>query len=190
MDTKPIIDFLSGITNLSSGFIQEAVKDLKLEFYKHHQVIQAQGQSENRLWYLSSGFARGYFYDDEGLEHTVRFWNEGEVIFSYAGFWNMPAMEYIEILENSELNPIDYEYLKRLMDKYPDTKAVIRFAVQKHLQKEYERHLLCSLPPEQRYQKLRKESPHIFKKAPLRIIASYLHMSRVSLSRIINRKPR
>jgi CRP-like cAMP-binding protein len=190
MDTKPIIDFLSGITGLSSGFIMEAVKDVKLEFYKHHQVIQAQGQPENRLWYLNSGFARSYFYDEEGQEHTTRFWNEGEVIFSYAGFWNMPSMEYIEILESSELSSMEYGHLQQCMDRYPETKVLIRFIIRKYLQKEYQRHLLCSMPPEKRYLKLRKESPHIFKKAPLRIIASYLHMSRVSLSRIINRRPR
>ncbi|SDH49202.1 Crp/Fnr family transcriptional regulator [Mucilaginibacter gossypii] len=190
MDTKPITDFLNRIAGLSAGFIQEVVRDVKQEFYKHHQIIQAQGQPEYRLWYLNSGFARSYFYDDEGQEHTIRFWNEGEVIFSYAGFWSMPAMEYIEILESSELNPFEYEQLKRLLDKYPDTRVLVQFAIQQYLQKEQERHLLCSLPPEKRYLKLRQENPHIFKKAPLRMIASYLHMSRVSLSRIINRRRR
>jgi CRP-like cAMP-binding protein len=188
MDSKPIINFLSGITDLSPGFIREAVKDSKEEFYKHHQVIQAKGQPENRLWYISRGFARSYFYDDEGEEHTIKFWNEGEVIFSYSGFWNMPSMEYIEILESSELNSIYYDHLAQLLDGYPETKILIKFIIQRHLQKEYQRQLLSSLPAEKRYLKLRKESPHIFKKAPLRIIASYLHMSRVSLSRIINRE--
>ena len=127
MDSKPIINFLSGITNLSPDFIKESVRGLKQEFYKHHQIIQAQGQPESRFWYLSSGFARSYFYDDEGEEHTIKFWNEGEMIFSHSGFWNMPSMEYIEILEHSELNSIYYDYLNQLLDKYPETKVLVKF---------------------------------------------------------------
>ena len=190
MDAKPIINFLSRITDLSPGFIEESMQGLREEFYKHHQVIQAIGQPENRLWYLSSGFARSYFYDDEGQDHTIKFWNEGEMIFSCTGFWNIPSMEYIEILENSELNSIHYDNLSQLLNKYPETKILVKFIIQKHLQKEYQWHLLSSLPAEKRYLKLRNESPYIFKKAPLRLIASYLHMSRVSLSRIINREQR
>jgi CRP-like cAMP-binding protein len=188
MPTERIIEFLSGITLLSDRFVKETMADLKQENYKSHQIIQAKDQPETRIWFLKSGFARSYFYDEKGNEHTTRFWQENEIIFSFSGVWNLPAMEYVEILVDAELNPISYQQLYEFINKFPEINILIKFVIKRALQQKYTRHALCSLQAEKRYRQLRRDSPEVFKNAPLRIIASYLNMTRESLSRIISKK--
>ncbi len=188
MDTEQFFKFLAGITEISPGFIQEIETGLTQEFYKSRQIIQAQNQPEPRFWFLEKGFARGYFYDEQGNEHTTRFWHEHEIIFSFTGSWNLPAMEYIEILGDTQLHSISYQQLHQFIIKYPEANTIIKSIIKKAIQQKYKRHSLCSLPAGKRYQQLRKESPEIFKKATLRVIASYLNMTRESLSRIISKE--
>jgi CRP-like cAMP-binding protein len=185
MPAEQIITYLSGITTLSMPFINEVNEQLKRELYKSHQIIQAQDQPETRLWFLKKGFARSYFYDENGNEHTTRFWHEDQIIFSFSGIYNLPAMEYIEILGEAELNSLTYAQVNELR-LYPETNAILKFVIKNALQQKYRRHVLCTLPAAKRYQRFRKEHPEVFRSAPLRIIASYLNMTRESLSRIIS----
>jgi CRP-like cAMP-binding protein len=188
MDTERVIQFLTAITDLSAAFIREIELGLQHEFYKSHQIIHAGGQIENRLWYLKSGVARSYIYDENGHEHTIRFWNKDEIIFSYAGFWKKPSPEYIEVIRESNLYSFTYENLELLNVNYRETSVIIRAIVWRYHQQEYKRNKLYALSTEERYRQFRKEHAHIFQSVSLRIIASYLHMSRENLSRIISKE--
>jgi CRP/FNR family transcriptional regulator, anaerobic regulatory protein len=187
MDTAKLFTFLREITDVSAEFEKQITSGLKQEFYKTHQIVLAKGQPDNRVWFVNSGFARSYFYDDHGQEHTIRFWHEREMIFSMTGFWTLTSMEYIEILEEAELFCYSYEELWSLLSKYHAAIVLIRHFIHKKLIADYQRQSICFLPAEQRYLVFRRNNPEVFKKAPLWMIASYLSMSRESLSRIISR---
>lgn len=188
MDTDSFFYLLSNFASLSEAFMADAKALLRQEFYKNHQVILGQGNAIHKLWFLRSGFARAYFYDEDGQEHTVKFWRAPEMIFSSTGFYDIPSMEYIEILDDAELLTITYDQLNGLMQRHEEPLALITHFIQVELRKGFDRHRICSLPAEKRYRQFRRDHPEVFKKAPLRIIASYLHMTRESLSRIISRE--
>ncbi|WP_121199545.1 Crp/Fnr family transcriptional regulator [Mucilaginibacter gracilis] len=187
MSVEQLLHDLAGWTDLSGVFKEALLSGLHLERYRQHQVIVGEGQIENRLWYLGSGFARCYFYDSDSNEQTIRFWAPGEIIFSYQGYLKAPADVYIEILENAELLSLTYKKLDILSTSYPETKVLIRAYMLKQLRKDFRRTVLNAMNSEERYRALRKENPLVFKYAPLRMIASYLEMSRESLSRLISR---
>ena len=186
MDTEAIIKFLAGITNVSQGFIKQLLDVLTPERYKSHQIIQSEGQTENRVWYLRSGLARSYIYDLQGQQHTLRFWYEEEVIFSYAGFLKEPSKEYIELLMESVLYSCTYEKLELLMRDYPETTQIAAVINRRFLLKEYERNQLLTLKTRERYKVFKKQHSVVFTITPLWVIASYLHMGRENLSRIIS----
>jgi CRP-like cAMP-binding protein len=188
MDTQPIVKYLSGITQLSSGLIKEIEAGTKKELYKNRQVIQAQGLPETRAWFIEKGIARSYIYDNKGMELTMRFWGKGEFIFSNGALLNIPSLLYIEMLDDSELHSIPYQQVLQLLKTFPETARLVSTIVNEGLKKDLDRYLLFALTPEKRYLKLREENPEVFQRSPLRIIASFLHISRESLSRIINRE--
>jgi CRP-like cAMP-binding protein len=186
MSAESLIDHLSKLTDLSPGFIVKLKASLTEERYRSRQVIQAGGQTANRLWYLKYGLARSYFYDEQGDQHTLSFWNADEFIFSYAGFLKEPSKEYIEVLAESELYSCTYVNLAELTHDFPETSKIVGVINRQFLQKDYKRSLLHTLRTKERYHLFRKENPQVFSWVPLWIIASYLHMTRENLSRIIS----
>ena len=190
MDTGNIIKYLASITDLPVAFIREIERNLHAEYYKSQQIIQGLGQPQNHIWYVQSGIARSYIYDDQGEEHTLRFWQANEFIFSYAGYWNQPSQEYVEILGNSVLFSYAYQSLEILRSRFPETSTIIRAIVSNYHQQENERNRFHTITTEKRYARFRNQHPSIFKNVPLRMIASYLQMSRENLSRIISKGQR
>ena len=187
MGANSLIDHLSNLTPLSTAFKEELESGLEEEHYKPHQVIHAAGQVENRLWFVESGFARSYYFDQTGKEHTLSFYSEKEMIFSYKGYWKEVTDYYIEVLIPTTLIVIKYEDLYRLVDRYKETSTLMQiFIRQRHTQEQFKSRLM-TWAAEERYHQFRKASPEIFKLASIRLIASYLNMTRENLSRLMGR---
>ncbi|MGF7036906.1 Crp/Fnr family transcriptional regulator [Mucilaginibacter lappiensis] len=180
--------FLSDITPLTKEFEDSLEQHLHLEIFKARQIIHAAGQLDNRIYFMVSGFARNYYFDSHGNEHTVRFWQPGEIIFSYEGYYNVPSCFYTEIREESKLITLSYLNLHQLDSKYSEVAVLIKFMLLKYQSEENEKQKLIDLPVEERYQIIRKNKPHLFQKLPTRILASYLHMGRETLTRLIAKR--
>ena len=187
MNTERLIKLLAEHANLSTELINDLERRLKEEYYKTHQILHAAGQQENRIYFLEKGLMRNYYYDHHGNEHTVRFWDAEDLFFSYQGYYAVPSYFYTEIMEASTLITLSYTALHELDSKYHEVATLIKNMLLRYQQEEYEIQKLIALPPEERYITLRTKRPSIFKKAPARIIASYLHLTRETLTRYIGR---
>ena len=64
---------------------------------------------------------------------------------------------------------------------------LIKGVLLRYQHQEYETQKLIALPPEERYRVLRANHPNLFKKVSAKIIASYLHLTRETLTRYISR---
>jgi CRP-like cAMP-binding protein len=187
MNTERLLKFISEHAKLSQGLISDLESRLIEEYYKNHQILHAAGQQENRLYFLEKGLMRNYYYDHHGNEHTVRFWVANEIFFSYQGYYAVPSYFYTEIIEASELITLSYAALHELDSKYPEIAELIKALLLRFQQQEYGIQKLIALPPEERYITLRATNPNLFQKVPARIIASYLHLTRETLTRYIGR---
>jgi CRP-like cAMP-binding protein len=187
MVTKYFISYLASITELSTAFIEELNSQLKEEKYKAHQIIHSAGQVENRLWFLESGFARTYYFDQTGKEHTLSFFTENQLIFSYKGYWREATDYYLEIVSESKLISLSYEAITGLSQKFDETKKIIQLFKRQLYYDELYKSRLIALPAEERYIQFRKSNSGIFKIASVKLIASYLNMTRENLSRLIGR---
>jgi CRP-like cAMP-binding protein len=188
MPIESLIGHLSTITNLSPAFIATLKPLMEVEIYKSHQVIHAAGQVENRFWYLDTGFARTYYFDQSGKEHTLKFFSEKEMLFSFQGFWKESTDYYIEILGPSELISLTYVHLSTLIQNFPETQILNQVFTRHYHHQELFKSRLMTWSAEERYYQFRKTKPDIFKKASIRLIASYLNMTRENLSRLMGRE--
>jgi CRP-like cAMP-binding protein len=187
MSKSNFITYLSGITDLSAPLRDKLHQLLKEEHYKPHQILFAPGQSENRLCFLESGIARNYYYDEQGEDHTVRFWMPKDILFSYQGYWGQPAYFYTELMDESALISLLYDDLRALLVAFPEASVVVKTILNLFHQKDNDKQRLIALSAGQRFQEMRKHHQSVFQKVPLRIIASYLNMSRETLSRMISK---
>jgi CRP-like cAMP-binding protein len=181
-----LIDYLSNIISLSPGFKAKLEPALKPEYYKAHQIVHALGQLENRLWYLDHGFARTYYFDQEGKEHTLRFYGHHDLIFSYKGFWKEPADYYLEVLEPSTLISLSYESLF-MLSSHEEIKILMPIFIRHQYEQEQFKCRMMTWTADERYKQLRQSQPDVFRKAPVRMIASFLNMTRENLSKLMSR---
>jgi CRP-like cAMP-binding protein len=187
MNKNNFISYLSGIAVLSLPLKENLYELLADESYKPHQILFSSGQLENRLCFIEKGFARNYYYDQHGHDHTVKFWGPNDILLSYQGYWAQPAYFYTEMMEESEIVTLKYDDLRGLLIKFPEASVLVKTILSQFHQEENQKQKLITLSAEQRFQEMKKHNRVVFQKVSLKIIASYLNMSRETLSRMISK---
>jgi CRP/FNR family transcriptional regulator, anaerobic regulatory protein len=188
MNTNQLLSHLGSVTDLSQAFKEALLSQLKEEKIKAHQIIHASGQVESRLWYLESGFARTYYFDGTGKEHTLVFYTTNDLIFFYKGFWREAADYYLEGITESNMISLSYDSLNTLLDRFPEAWKLVTIFTRKRYYLDSFKSRLMTWSAEERYAQFRKTSPEIFRLASIRLIASYLNMTRENLSRLMGRE--
>jgi CRP-like cAMP-binding protein len=178
---------LDNAGQFSDQYKFELQKLLHDEIYKSKQIVHAAGQVETTLYLIRCGFARSYYYDREGNEHTVKFCSKGDLVFSHEGYYRVPSFYYTEFMETSQAIALSYVDLIDLQKKFPETSALIRYALLSNRKEEYERQSILTLTAIERYQRLMRHNQVIFQKSPVKYIASYLNMSRETLARLMGK---
>lgn len=147
-----------------------------------------EGKTCNEIYFINKGLLR-LLYNKEGEEITAFIFQEKLFASSYSSFLEQtPSIQVLESLEESELIVLPYAYLMFLYDKLPKMHILIRIVAEQRFinsQKVLASHLLKS--PEERYLEFQENHRDLLLRVPLHIIASYLGITPVSLSRIRNR---
>lgn len=155
---------------------------------KGDYYIQA-GQIPKKFAFVSEGLFRYLYIDAKGNEYTKNFIPENNFLLAYSAMIRQePSKMYIEALEDSVVYEIDYTDWLTLRNNHPGWNIFLIALLEKAftIKETRERELLL-LDAEQRYDIFKKEFPTLESRVKQHIIASYLGISPVSLSRIKNR---
>lgn len=185
MDTTLLIQTLNFIAPLSSK-IQERLHEYLIEekFHKRHILVK-EGQVAKRIYFINEGFARAYFNHD-AKECTTWFMGTGDFMISvFSFFTQQPAVENIELLEDTTLLSLTWTQLQNIYADFVEFNFVGRLITEKYYMMSEERAILHrTLSALERYKIMIRKYPLIMQKAKLGQIASYLDMSQETLSRI------
>ncbi|QEC77050.1 Crp/Fnr family transcriptional regulator [Mucilaginibacter ginsenosidivorax] len=167
--------------------------DKYLEYQKRLEVpaktiLLEEGKVSQNYIFIEKGCVRAFFYN-KGDDKTVQFFFEDEGLASLESFVNnTPSAFTVETIEPSIVYLLPKQYVTQLMDELsrePDF-AQLTLRLSAARQSHYINELVSFIrdTPEERYQKLLSERPHIVQRVPQHYIASYLGISKVHLSRI------
>jgi CRP-like cAMP-binding protein len=167
--------------------------DKYLEYQKRLEVpaktiLLEEGKVSQHYIFIEKGCVRAFFYN-KGDDKTVQFFFEDEGLASLESFVNnTPSAFTVETIEPSIVYLLPKQYVTQLMDELsrePDF-AQLTLRLSAARQSHYINELVSFIrdTPEERYQKLLNERPHIVQRVPQHYIASYLGISKVHLSRI------
>ncbi|WP_128546523.1 Crp/Fnr family transcriptional regulator [Larkinella soli] len=170
------------------------IDEATMELIKPYLVIQkaqkgtqllSVGDISDKLYYLAKGLARSYYYIQH-REATAWIVTDGDFAYSpYSFITQRPSNENIELLEDSTLLFIAYDDLQRLYRTHPSVNFIGRKVVEKYLVVQEERlRSLRMLSAEERYLRFCQLYPTISTRVPIKYIASYLGLSRFTLSRL------
>ncbi len=177
----------------SYSFLNEKDLQYTLGFYKKVNVpkggflIQA-GQLVNHYYYLDKGCV--YYYQlIDGAVKVMEFFVEDDFFTDlYAYLENIPSNSYIAAAEDTSLYAINKNDVQRSFDRSHELERIGRLSMQEAFIKTFRRTAhLNNLSNEERYLRLLEKRPDLFQRVPQYLIASYLGLTPVGLSKIRKR---
>lgn len=151
--------------------------------------LAEEGKVAKELFFINKGLVRLY-YTKDGQEITGFIFKEGLFASSYESFLRqMPSIQTLETLEDSDLLVIDNKGLEQLYESVPKMHILARkVAEQRFINGQMILSSFILDSPEERYNKFEAQHGDLLLRVPHHIIASYLGITPVSMSRIRNRR--
>lgn len=180
---KTLLQSLSPLTDQefeeSKKYFSEA------QFAKGDYFAEA-GKVSKHIAFVNRGSFRTYYYNQKGDEITACFRTENNLLSSYTSFiLQEPSQLFITSLEESELILLDYDSLQELYSKILNWQIIGRITAEReYINMEQYASVLNTETAKQKYLRLQDEQPQVFLKSNLEHIASYLGVTRRTLSRI------
>ncbi len=164
-------------------------KCIHIKFISKNEYFLRQGETCNKMAFICQGYTRLFFLI-EGEEQTKDFCFENTFTGSFASFLSrQPAAFNVIAMEDTHMLTIDYDALMALYQKYMCWNTFGRVVVEHFAIRKENREVTFLLhSPEKRYEEVAEKHAYILKRVPLKIVASYLHMSPETLSRIRAKK--
>lgn len=150
------------------------------------QYLLQEGEVCQYAAFVEKGALRSYTIDKKGNEHILEFATENWWISDLFSFYSgEPSIYMIDALEDSELLLIRKERYEEMMQAIPSMERYFRLLLQNHLIATQRRlNDKLSLPAEELYIKLIETCNSIPQRVPQHMIASFLGITRETLSRI------
>ena len=187
--------FMQQITQAIRQMIE--ISDVELEEFlsrciekkfKRHAIVSRPGIIPNEIFFINSGLIRVVVTDNDGVEHSLHFAMENQFIADYSAFilkqaslYTLRAEEETEavILPRSAVE-WGYKNLKQ-GDKLGRLIAEFYFIYHDNRLKN-----LYARTPKERYDTITEIFPNIHNRVPQHMIASYIGITPVHLSRLKN----
>jgi CRP-like cAMP-binding protein len=179
--------------NLFDSHVKLTESDLKyckqyfeLKSVTKNNIVEEENKVPKHLYFLTKGFMRLFYYDDNGDEITTLIVSQNRFITSFTNFINeIKSNENLECITNCEFYRIERSKLIELIDKNENFKkfSLVIFE-QAATTNQIRANDFATLTAELRYKKMVEHQPEIIQHVPIQYIASYLGIKPQSLSRI------
>ncbi len=166
-------------------------KDLCTRFFEtvsvgRNTILEEQDKVPQFLYFVSEGFLRLFYYDDNGDEITTFLASPDGFIASFLSLIHQkPATENVECITDCELLKISRQNLIALIEQSENFKQFSLVIFEKVIAlSQLRANDFATLTAELRYRKMIAEQPLLLQNIPVQYIASYLGIKPQSLSRI------
>ena len=185
-----IIHFLNSIYPLGTELKEYLAQKIKSCSFEKNELISKAGDICDCLYFIKKGMVRGYFISD-GSEITTWIDSEHEVFTSITGFFrNQKSEEYIQSLEITHCDYLEYKDYKYCLDNFPEMRHINRILLEEYYVLAEHRVYLARIPNAKKRLTffIEKMKPQIVDRIPRKHLASYLAIRPETLSRLMKEK--
>jgi CRP-like cAMP-binding protein len=184
--TNNFKNYIKQITPISDKEFDETVIFFQEQTLRKGDFFIKQDKVCKQIAFIVKGTLRTYYINDKAEETTSCFCTENSLTTSYKSFiLQPPSALSIQALEDTELLVIDYEHLQELYSKSIVWQNIGRaVAEREYIVMEQYASILNNETAKEKYLRLLKEQPNVLQKASIEDIASYLGVTRRTLTRI------
>lgn len=195
MSTATQIDYLQHLKEkvLSYNHVDAAVLEHQMQFYKKltlkkGEALVAPGQLVKHFYYVAQGCV--YYYKMEDGEQKVLEFYTDDVFFTDLPAYvkGTPSNYFLKASEDTIVYAIKKSDAENSFSKSHQLERFGRLSMQEAFMKIFTRvERLSSRTNEERYLRLLEKRPDLFQRVPQYLIASYLGLTPVGLSKIRKR---
>lgn len=149
-------------------------------------IVSQPGVVAQEIYFIVKGLLRVLVTDPNGVEHTVHFALENQFVADYTSFiLQKPATYALQALEDMELVVLPRETIDWGYNSLAEGQKLGRLIAEYYFV--YQDNRICNQyarTPKQRYDTITDVFPNIHNRVPQHMIASYLGITPVHLSRL------
>ena len=181
-----LLQVLGSIAPLSAAYQQRLSRQLVTETYPARHLLLQPGEICRNIHFICSGLVRIYTMDENGREKTIIFMGPGELAVDVSSFYEQSvASEYLETMQPTTIQSLTWSQLNSFYADFSEGNYIGRIITQKYLVMAVARNMeLLTSSIQDRYLSLLQRYPAIEQQVTQGHIASYLDISRETLSRL------
>lgn len=179
-------EHIDKIIPLTDAEFEHVLSHFSIKKFKKHQFLIQEGESVNVDFFVVSGLVKASHTDEAGKQHIMQFAMEDWWISDYQAYFNQTlATLTVDCIEDTEVFCLSLENREKLCAGLHKIEHFFRkksnsgyIALQQRILS------LLNSSAKERYVQLLKQYPSLFQRVPKTLLASYLGVSRETLSRL------
>ncbi|MDX1936472.1 MAG: Crp/Fnr family transcriptional regulator [Flavihumibacter sp.] len=164
------------------GFLSKAVK----KTFRRLEILSRPDIVPNEIFFINKGLIRTLVTDGKGIEHTIHFALENQFIADYSNFIQKTRSIYsLQALEETEVIILPRASIEWGYNHLKEGQKMGRLIAEFYfIYKDDRIKNMYARTPKQRYDSITDVFPNIHNRVPQHMIASYLGITPVHLSRL------
>lgn len=181
-----IIGAIRKIISISDTEIDGLLLNCYQKSYKKKEFLRTPGSIPNETYFINEGIIRVIVVDRYGTEHTIHFAMENQFIADYSSFLQkIPSAYSLQAISDTSVvvmprSSIEWGY-KNLEEGHQLGRAIAEYYF---IYNDNRIRNIYTKTPKERYDEISKTFPEIHNRVPQHMIASYLGITPVHLSRL------
>ncbi|MDN4166704.1 Crp/Fnr family transcriptional regulator [Cytophagales bacterium LB-30] len=183
---EQIRQVMKQMIDVSEDELNDFLSGASAKTFKRQEIISRPNLIPNEIFFIKKGLIRVSITDSSGTEHTIHFALENQFIADYSHFiQRQPSIYTLQTLEETEvvilpLSTIEWGY-KHLKEGQKMGRLIAEYYF--IYQDDRIKNLYIRTPKE-RYDNITQVFPNIHNRVPQHMIASYLGITPIHLSRL------
>lgn len=185
--SQSLREHIETIVSLSDNEFDFVLSHFKPRRFRKHQFLVQEGNAVTQIYFIEQGLTKSFHVDEEGREHITQFSTDNYWTTDNNAFYHhTKATINITCLENTDTLSLEYEAMEKLcaglnkMEYFFRKKTIADNIL-------LEKRALCLIKnnASDRFHDLLSSYPELVQRVPKTLIASYLGVSRETLSRML-----
>ncbi len=154
--------------------------------FKRHETVSQPSAIPNEIFFINKGLIRVLITDSEGTEHTIHFALENQFIADYSNFMQKkPSLYSLQTVEETQVVVLPRSAIEWGYKNLKEGQKMGRLIAEYYFIYQDDRiKNMYARTPKQRYDSISDVFPNIHNRVPQHMIASYLGITPVHLSRL------
>lgn len=179
---------MTHMIQVSEAELDGFLKNATIRRCKRQEILSQADTIPNEIYFINKGIVRVIITDQEGTEHTIHFAMENQFIVDYSNFLQKQASMYtLQCLEETEILVLPRSAIEWGYQHMQEGEKMGRLIAEYYYIYQDNRIKNMYLrSPKERYDNIGEVFPNIHMRAPQHMIASYLGITPIHLSRLKN----